>query len=158
MKTLALVLALFAAFVFVVAETNAQVYKWVDKDGVMHFTDTPTEGKYISPDSPPLPNQNHSNDGRADLDSLYSFLMDESATGKHTVGGSACYLCAAQIVQMVYASGIPVRKEFFDIMYGLKDRRRTVGGLLNQITRAGLIQGISLPSSGPCLTATFHSK
>lgn len=49
MKTFSLVLVLFAAIVFVVAETNAQVYKWVDKDGGVHFTDTPTEGKYISP-------------------------------------------------------------------------------------------------------------
>jgi hypothetical protein len=42
MKTLALVLALFSAIVFVVAETNAQIYKWVDKDGVPHFSNVPT--------------------------------------------------------------------------------------------------------------------
>ena len=30
------------------AQGSAQVYKYVDKDGVVHFTDTPTDPKYQS--------------------------------------------------------------------------------------------------------------
>lgn len=30
------------------SEGSAQVYKYVDKDGVVHFTDTPTDSRYIS--------------------------------------------------------------------------------------------------------------
>lgn len=39
--------AFIALFVFV-KEIPAQVYKYVDKDGVIHFTDTPTDPKYKS--------------------------------------------------------------------------------------------------------------
>lgn len=63
MKALALVLVLFAAFVFLKGETNAQIYKWVDKDGGVHFTDTPTDPQYFSKKSadsnlPPAPTLN----------------------------------------------------------------------------------------------------
>jgi hypothetical protein len=39
--------ALFLVFSFT-QETSAQIYKYVDKDGVVHFTDTPTDPKYFS--------------------------------------------------------------------------------------------------------------
>lgn len=38
-------MVLLALFVFV-KEIPAQVYKYVDKDGVIHFTDTPTDPKF----------------------------------------------------------------------------------------------------------------
>lgn len=44
-RIILIVFALFLVFSST-QETSAQIYKYVDKDGVVHFTDTPTDPKY----------------------------------------------------------------------------------------------------------------
>ncbi len=75
------------------AQGSAQVYKYVDKDGVVHFTDSPTDPKYqsymaaepekkgaldIQPKKPtenykPPPQENKRSDDRKDTDGLKDF-------------------------------------------------------------------------------------
>jgi len=151
-----IILVVFSLFIVLAFSPDGtpQTYKYVDKDGVVHFTDTPTKRKFTPEEElEPTP---------AEKTSMLNFLSEEfiaEASNSHTVGGTACYMCASEVIQAVKASGLPPKKEFLEIMENLgKDKKRTVGGLLNEITRAALIQGVSLPNGGSCLTATYHSQ
>lgn len=146
----------FFSFIFLLfsQDGTAQTYKYVDKDGVVHFTDTPTKSKFIPEEEiEPTP---------AEKMATLNFLSEKfiaEASSSHTVGRTACYMCASEVIQAVKARGLSPRKEFLEIMENLdKDKKGTVEGLLKEITRAAIIQGVSLPNGGSCLTATYHSK
>lgn len=76
-RIILVVFALFLTFSFT-QETSAQLYRYTDKDGVMHFTDTPTDPEYFRNNPPPPQLPNISLDfNRIDIVTFFRLLSDQ---------------------------------------------------------------------------------
>ena len=152
---------LLAVFIFVIAlasvETAVAFYDCVDKNGHRMITDNPPQGaKCKGGEADAIPTDPQQTGDK--LNNLYNRAMSEAENRERSVGGSAAYLCLAEVIADVKSSGRPVNPKFWSLVNDAFDRKWSVGGLLNVVERAASVQSVNTGNKSSCTNAMYHSK
>lgn len=93
------VFSLFIALAFN-SDGSAQMYKYIDKNGVMHFTDTPTDSKYRAI-SEPEPEMSERDKLKAKIENLKLLYLQQIQEAFEVNKGNPAY--AAKILNILIA-------------------------------------------------------